>query len=570
MDVPSLKDEVKSRNFWSGSRARIIAAVSLILLLTAGVLVIARDQIGQAKDNHRSRYFLTDCDTCTCDDIAIIGGGISGTYAAWKLRGRGLSISVYEYSDRIGGRIHTMQFPGIPDINVELGAMRFVPVAHPLMVSTAAALNLSVVDFPPGFGFGEDSLFYLRGVYFRRRDLGKEDNTPYNMKPNEKHLDPGQLKSEYFVNYTTYAVGDPMNDTTFLYSKTPDGTPLYEQSVDVAYSAMGASKEATAYLRDTDGFYGFHDDAVASQLVVERTDQSDAVRAIPVKTIGEGMQALPEGFAREFLDASTSHTLLKNHELWKIERQPDKTYQLSFWPTETTGDQTLRKMSQPIVTKCAKKIILSIPRQALDSVDWEGFRDPDVSKIIQHSIKDVPAAKIFLAYDRPWWKDLPFTFSHSVSDLPNRQTYDFGTSNTTNKSVFLAAYVDMEDVKFWRELQSRGSSTVAPSGKTNVLNQAAMFHATRFVAELFNISVATVPKPIGGAISMWDEFPFGGGWQVWLPGFDWTKVGKKMIKPSDSDDVFVATNGFSGSHGSAWAEFALEQADRVIDRMDNA
>jgi len=61
-----------------------------------------------------------------CDDIAIVGAGVGGSYAAWKLRNRHQVVTVYEYSDRIGGRLHTTQIKGVPDINVELGAMRFV------------------------------------------------------------------------------------------------------------------------------------------------------------------------------------------------------------------------------------------------------------------------------------------------------------------------------------------------------------------------------------------------------------------------------------------------------------
>lgn len=58
----------------------------------------------------------------TCDDVAIIGAGISGSYAAYRLREKGWKVSLYEYSNRIGGRIHTVKLPGIPDVNVELGA----------------------------------------------------------------------------------------------------------------------------------------------------------------------------------------------------------------------------------------------------------------------------------------------------------------------------------------------------------------------------------------------------------------------------------------------------------------
>lgn len=63
----------------------------------------------------------------TCDDIAVIGAGIAGSYTAWRLREQNLSITVYEYSDRVGGRIHTVHFDDTPSINIELGAMRFIP-----------------------------------------------------------------------------------------------------------------------------------------------------------------------------------------------------------------------------------------------------------------------------------------------------------------------------------------------------------------------------------------------------------------------------------------------------------
>ena len=62
-----------------------------------------------------------------CDDIAIIGAGIAGTYAAWRLRHQNKRISVYEYSNRVGGRLFTVRFPDITDINVELGGMRYYP-----------------------------------------------------------------------------------------------------------------------------------------------------------------------------------------------------------------------------------------------------------------------------------------------------------------------------------------------------------------------------------------------------------------------------------------------------------
>jgi lysine 2-monooxygenase len=65
-------------------------------------------------------------------DVAIAGGGVAGLYAAWRLatterRGDGGAprrIAVLEATDRIGGRIETVTFPGMPHQRAEFGAMR--------------------------------------------------------------------------------------------------------------------------------------------------------------------------------------------------------------------------------------------------------------------------------------------------------------------------------------------------------------------------------------------------------------------------------------------------------------
>ena len=59
--------------------------------------------------------------------MAIIGAGISGTYAAWRLRHSGRKIGIFEQWDRVGGRIHTYRLPGSPELHAELGAMYYMP-----------------------------------------------------------------------------------------------------------------------------------------------------------------------------------------------------------------------------------------------------------------------------------------------------------------------------------------------------------------------------------------------------------------------------------------------------------
>lgn len=59
--------------------------------------------------------------------VGIVGGGASGLYAALLLRQEGHSVTVFEATDRLGGRIFTHRFPATmpgEDPYFELGAMR--------------------------------------------------------------------------------------------------------------------------------------------------------------------------------------------------------------------------------------------------------------------------------------------------------------------------------------------------------------------------------------------------------------------------------------------------------------
>src|ERR1700690_415614 len=64
-------------------------------------------------------------------DVAIVGGGVAGTYAAWRLASEQprLRVALFEMSDRIGGRLRSLAFREAPNLVCEAGGMRFLP-AH--------------------------------------------------------------------------------------------------------------------------------------------------------------------------------------------------------------------------------------------------------------------------------------------------------------------------------------------------------------------------------------------------------------------------------------------------------
>src|SRR6476620_7900485 len=133
-------------------------------------------------------------------DIAIVGGGVSGAYSAWRLqqeRGATESIALFEYSDRIGGRLYTVTLPGLPHVKAEVGGMRYIPDEHKMVANLVDHLKLATKDFPMGAPAPVGSncnLFYLRGKHLRLHELADPDKVPYNLAWSERGLGPTNLQ----------------------------------------------------------------------------------------------------------------------------------------------------------------------------------------------------------------------------------------------------------------------------------------------------------------------------------------------------------------------------------------
>ena len=101
-------------------------------------------------------------------DIAILGGGISGIIAALELEAKGLFPTLYESSNRLGGRVKTDFFEDIP---LDHG-FQVLLTAYPEVLRY---LDLSVLElhyFRPGaYIFGKDGKVELIGDALRDRSF---------------------------------------------------------------------------------------------------------------------------------------------------------------------------------------------------------------------------------------------------------------------------------------------------------------------------------------------------------------------------------------------------------------
>src|SRR5436309_523619 len=75
----------------------------------------------------------------------------AGTSAGWRLMEDGTRprVALFEMSDRIGGRLHTVTPDGMPHLRAEVGGMRFLDT-HLFVTSLASHLGLETGPFLEG------------------------------------------------------------------------------------------------------------------------------------------------------------------------------------------------------------------------------------------------------------------------------------------------------------------------------------------------------------------------------------------------------------------------------------
>ena len=106
---------------------------------------------------------------CAPGEVLILGAGIAGLTAAYELHRQGWKVTVWEGSDRVGGRLHTHRFTS--GAHGELGAMR-IPLSHDYTWHYVQ----EVAELPTrAFHNTHPNAFYdIRGRQCRMKDFAEE------------------------------------------------------------------------------------------------------------------------------------------------------------------------------------------------------------------------------------------------------------------------------------------------------------------------------------------------------------------------------------------------------------
>jgi lysine 2-monooxygenase len=468
--------------------------------------------------------------------LAIVGAGIAGAYVAYSVsRERpDWSIALFERSFRIGGRLRSIRPDGFTGHPIELGGMSY-HTGQPIVTGLVESLGLATRPLPL---VHDEDRYHLRNHVATAADEGPA-GAGYDLAADERGRSATLLLSMAFERIVPGFAELEMADSavTCHHLRYLD-RPLYEWSIGEALASV-LSPEAHRFITDTIGYDSPIHTCNAADAITYLVGRKppNAER----RTLVDGMERLPRELAARFQAAGGSVRM--KHDLAGLTVEPGIGGAVVFRLSFANGEDVH-----------ATRVVLAMPSPALTALA-EGapvLARPDVFRLIA-SVEPIPASKLYLWYDRPWWRDTGFAGLRTTTDRPNRKVFYFDPEGTgLGPAVLLAAYTDGMDMAPWRALADGTVPPVAP---------AAMVEAAQRELRLLHRS-GDIPEPVGSAYVDWGADPRECGWHFWKPGAQSREVLSRIVRPDPALEVFICGEAYSTSQ--ALVEGALESAATVI------
>ena len=502
--------------------------------------------------------------------VAVAGGGVAGLYAAWRLAtserrgedGGPLRVVVLESGKRVGGRIETVTFPGMPGHRAEFGAMRLTSWQR-LVLTLAAQLELPVEPFPMG---DEHNFWYLRGARLYGHELSDPGKVPYRLADGEL----GKTPQELLDLVAKQLLGDrPMPTDRQAWDELKAscryrGRPAREFGFwNVLADQL--SSEAVNFVSDAVGFGSMTQNWNALEAL--QLIYSDFGPDVQYVDFSGGTDQLPVALANGFTAAGGE--IFCANPVSRVDPGP-------AGPPELTLTIRNRRTGTDWQVR-ARHAVLALPRRAHEALGQPGslfdpYRAVDLGILdLVTSVHRYPAFKLFLAYEEPWWRALSISSGRAVTDLPIRQTYYFGV-DANKRALLMSSYNDDRAVAYWQALgwSDRDEPTAprlqvaGPGGPSEVLAAPAEMvrHAQ---AQLTKMHGFEVPPPYLAAYRNWGAPPFGGAWHLWRASADSIAVGIQMRRPLRDYNVHVCGEAYSGIQG--FIEGALTSTELMLQEQ---
>lgn len=437
-------------------------------------------------------------------DLAIVGGGPGGAYAAYKAHKMDPTkrVCLFEKSNRIGGRL--MSSGHKSKVREELGGMRIFPSVMQNLVQLIKECDLTLVPVPLT---DAHNIFYYKG---KRHEKG-------SFKINGRT--PGQMADACLAAYRAAHPED--------IDKDPYECPeLRDLSLHKFFEKYGAKHEEIEAWQVFSG-YDLYPENVAASIFVKDGQLYGAKLSSEQKYVHEGFQTLVQ------------RMLAKSDANVKME-----TKVLSIGPSNDDGLHEIvaaDKGGRPQIYY-AKNVLVSLAwDQMMGLVDTLGI-SPERKEALD-DVQMLPLFKCFLQWDEKdvWWKNLGYDCGKTTTDVPIRQCHYYDEND-------ILIYNSGDNAEFWRQ-EFEYDPHVAARKAFNMLKE---IHG-----------MPNMPEPQWDRTLHKYWIDGSHKWKISVDIYDSMRMichGKQ-----DQSGIFLAGDAFSGYQG--WVVGALQTVDICFEEL---
>ncbi|MBW4604955.1 MAG: FAD-dependent oxidoreductase [Calothrix sp. FI2-JRJ7] len=309
--------------------------------------------------------------------VLIVGAGIAGLTAGYRLKQAGVPVDIIEARNRIGGRIYTARNVGGTRIYADIGG-EFIDTTHTSLRRLARELNLETVDLYTADQKLAPSIRYYQGRKIEDTEVA-EWNIPLVKKVKQDLAVLGNVSLDS-VNTINYRTRNPIaikldNTSISEYLEQAQINPILNQLLQNAYT----------------GLYGR-----------EAAEQSCLNMLLFIGTNGEGLNITGDSDERyqikggndqipTLLAKALTNSIETGTELEAITTQPDGRYQVSI----RAGNRTFEKIYE--------RVLLALPYTTLRAVAL----NIDLPPLKQKAIAELgygTNSKLITAYKERIWR----------------------------------------------------------------------------------------------------------------------------------------------------------------------
>jgi monoamine oxidase len=340
--------------------------------------------------------------------IGIIGGGIAGLNAALTLQDHGIVSTVFEASNRLGGRMHSLMASEAYWQNGQTSEWcgELIDSNHKTIQNLASRFNLPLVDMIAAQPSGSVDTYYVHGHYYPWQQAISDFNVIAPTVKNQLHLAPFPTLYNSFTSFGQYL--DNLSGYDWIEKYVPGGHASdFGELLDSAYNqeyGLDMTRQSSLNL--------------LYLLAYQPPQQSDGAFAWYGVSderyhIVGGNQQLPLAIANHIQSASPQCTVKMQWRMTAIRVNSDGSITCTFSTPSGTAQQTF------------DAVILALPFSVLRGLDYSGANFDTLKQTAIAQLGYGTNTKMNLQFKSRFWNNPPIGSDGNIyTDLPFEDAWE--------------------------------------------------------------------------------------------------------------------------------------------------